>query len=184
MDDAGVDGNKLSALGILGKTAIIDSGTSLIFLPEPEASAIHNLIPGSKKKGTENFVVPCDTDKAVWLSLGGQNYNISAADWVGDETDGGCGSKIIGRTTLSETQWLLEVVFMKNVYTAFNFNHSKVGFRVKATQGAMTSVASTSENYTPTPTVATGKICPYYNLTSLTYAILHTALLAYLSPLP
>jgi hypothetical protein len=166
LDDAGVDGN---GLGISGRTAFIDSGTSFIFVPETDATAIHDLVPGSTKKGNENYVVPCDTDKAIWFSFGGQKYNISAADWVGEETDGGCSSNIIGRTTFAETQWLVGDAFMKNVYTVFDFDNSQVGFGVKSgeSEDAPTNTESPSPSGTASPEASeTGKLTLLYKFSA------------------
>jgi hypothetical protein len=154
VDDVGVDNVEL---GISGRTAFIDTGTSFMFLPEDDATAIHDLIPGYTKSG-ESYTVPCDTDKAIWISFGDQKYNISAADWVGGETDGGCRSNIIGRTTFGETQWLLGDVFMKNVYTVFDFDNSQIGFGVKGGEGAENQETPTSTvSGTPSATGTTGK---------------------------
>lgn len=166
LDDAGVGGN---GLGISGRTAFIDSGTSFIFVPETDATAIHDLIPGSSKKGQENYVVPCDTDTAIWFSFGDKKYNISAADWVGEETDGGCSSNIIGRTTFTETQWLVGDVFLKNVYSVFDFESSQIGFGVKSGEGGKTPTNTDppSASGTAAPdTTETGKLPFLYTFSS------------------
>jgi hypothetical protein len=153
VDDAGV---RDVDLGISGRSAFIDTGTSFMFLPEPDARSIHESISGYTSSG-ENFYVPCDTDDVIWIAFGGQKYNISAADWVGDEDEdvGGCRSNIIGRQTFGETQWLVGDVFMKNVYTVFDFDNSQIGFGVKGGEGSETPTSTGSA--TPSATGANSK---------------------------
>lgn len=128
VDNVGVDGVEL---GIGGTTAVIDTGTSFILMPETDATSVHDLIPGYKKSG-ETYTVPCDTTKVIWIEFGGQKYNISTADYIGGKlASGDCASNIIGRQTFGEKQWLIGDVFLKNVYSVFDFDNSQVGFGVK-----------------------------------------------------
>lgn len=148
--DAGVDGKNA---GLSGRTAIIDTGTSFVLMPKADALAIHSQISGFKQDG-ETFTVPCDSTAVVQFSFGQQVYNISTADWKGGQTSSGlCRSNIIGRQTFSETQWLVGDVFLKNVYSVFDFDNKKVGFGVKSAQGTTNSAPSaTGESASPTPT--------------------------------
>jgi hypothetical protein len=141
--DAGAGGTKT---GLKGRTGIVDTGTSFILMPQEDAVAMHKLIDGYTQSG-ETFTVPCDTKKEMQVTFGSQTYNISTADWVGGTLDtGGCKSNIIGRQTFSETQWLMGDVFLKNVYTVFDFDESRVGFGIKdgSSNGDTTSTASPS----------------------------------------
>lgn len=149
VDNVGVDGTEL---GIAGKSAIIDTGTSFILMPEPDATSVHDLIPNYKKSG-ETYTVPCDTTQVVWLEFGGQKYNISTKDYIGGEAgDGNCKSNIIGRKTFGDNQWLVGDVFLKNVYSVFDFDNSQVGFGVKGgEQETPTSASSGTPTATPTP---------------------------------
>lgn len=128
------------------RTAIIDTGTAFIFMPKPDAVALHDLIPGSKEATVEAFTIPCDTDKKLWIRFGGQKYSISTADWVGDNLGGNtCGSNIIGRQTFGDSQWLVGDVFLKNVYTVFDIDGAQVGFGVKdGSEGKPSSLLSPS----------------------------------------
>ncbi|KAF1960089.1 acid protease [Byssothecium circinans] len=141
-------GGKTIGLKAGDKTGIIDTGTSFFYMPPTEASALHKLIEGSSQDG-ENFQVPCSTTSPITLKFGSVTYNMSATDWVGDknEDSGLCNSKIIGRKTFQENQWLVGDAFLKNVYTAFDYEKGRVGFGVKsgnATQQSATSSSSAS----------------------------------------
>ncbi|KAF2471599.1 acid protease [Lindgomyces ingoldianus] len=161
VDDAGVDGKTLS---LKGRSAILDSGTSFILMPANDAAAVHKLIPGYSQSG-ETFTVPCKSTQVVQLLFGGKSYNVSTADYIGGDLGGGsCKSNIIGRKTFGDTQWLVGDVFLKNVYSVFDFDNSQVGFGVKeagketvssasATSGAASRTAtSKGEQSSPTST--------------------------------
>ncbi|KAL9097343.1 MAG: hypothetical protein Q9165_000770 [Trypethelium subeluteriae] len=132
IDGAGVDG-KSASVGTQ-RNAILDTGTSFIYMPLSDAQAIHSLVSGSSQSG-ETFTVPCNTQSTVQMSISNVNYNISYQDIVGSSTDGGttCGSKIVGRQTFGPNQWLVGDVFLKNVYTVFDFDQNRVGFGAKTT---------------------------------------------------
>ncbi|KAJ9226297.1 hypothetical protein DTO027B5_2852 [Paecilomyces variotii] len=145
LDDASVDGK---ALNLTGRSAIIDSGTSYILIPPEDASALHALIPGSSPSG-EDFVIPCSSNSTVAITFSGATYAISPKDYVGstiDNTGNNCMSNIIGHTTFGNTDWLVGDVFMKNVYSVFDYDNNRVGFANRADQ--------TPSNSTTQPTVA------------------------------
>lgn len=146
LSDAGVNGK---ALGITGRSAIIDTGTSFILMPSQDALKIHSQIPGFKQDG-ETFSVPCDTTAVVQFSFGKQSYNITTADWRGLRLQSGlCRSNIVGRQTFKDTQWLVGDVFLKNVYSVFDFDQKRVGFGVKSADGSSSASASPSGTVKP-----------------------------------
>ncbi|KAH7084788.1 aspartic peptidase domain-containing protein [Paraphoma chrysanthemicola] len=164
VENAGVDGK---TLGIAGRTAIIDTGTSFILMPEQDAVKIHQQVQGYKQDG-ETFSVPCDTASVVQFVFNKQSYNISTADWRGDKLSSGlCRSNIIGRQTFKDTQWLVGDVFLKNVYSVFDFDKKRVGLGVKSANGA-TGSSSTGASSTASPGSSSGT--PRTDSTSATAA--------------
>ncbi|CAI6338646.1 unnamed protein product [Periconia digitata] len=141
ISDAGV-GDKV--LGVKNKIGIIDTGTSFVFMPEQDAIAVHKLIDSSRQSD-ENFIVPCSTKIPVTIKFGSQTYNVSAADWVGEQLPDSdeCFSRVVGRQTFGPDQWLIGDTFLKNVYTAFDMDKSKVGFGLKSASSS-SSESSTS----------------------------------------
>jgi hypothetical protein len=124
IDDAGVDGKSLS---MQGWQAILDTGTSFLLLPPKAATTLHGGISGSSQSG-DNWLVPCNSKQVVQVTFGGKSYNIQPADYVGDAQQGGnCYSRIVGKQTFDDNQWLLGDVFLKNVYTVFDFDQGKIG---------------------------------------------------------
>jgi hypothetical protein len=148
LEDAGVDGQ---TVGLTGRTAIMDTGTSYILMPEDDALAIHEGIQGYTQDG-ETFFVPCDSTSVVQFHFNKQTYNISTADWKGEKVDSGlCRSNIVGRQTFSETQWLVGDVFLKNVYSVFDFDNSRVGLGIMGGEEATSSSTNASSASTSIP---------------------------------
>lgn len=153
VSDAGVDGN---IAGMPGRTAIIDSGTSYILMPRDDAVQLHELIAGYRFDGVENFAVPCDATEKMQLTFGSVTYDIQPADYIGAMlSNGQCASNIIGRQTFGARQWLVGDVFLKNVYTVFDFEKAQVGFGIKRAVGTGNGVGPTS-TVSVRPPAATG----------------------------
>ncbi|KAL2002371.1 hypothetical protein VTN02DRAFT_78 [Thermoascus thermophilus] len=143
LDDAGVDGK---ACNFTGKSAIIDTGTSYILIPPDDATTLHALIPGSSPKG-ENFIVPCDSTAKVQFTFSGVTYDVSPKDYVGDPADSSgetCVSTIIGHQVFGPDDWLVGDVFLKNVYSVFDFDKNQVGFARRAPPTTSTTTTTTA----------------------------------------
>lgn len=125
IDDAVVDGVKCR---FSGKTAIIDTGTSFLLLPPGDAQRIHKLIRGSQQEG-ETFKLPCSASLPVQIIISKITYNIPPKDYLGKPVSGGnmCESNIIGKDTFGPDRWLVGDVFLKNVYTIFDFDQDQIG---------------------------------------------------------
>ena len=146
LQDAGVDGINVNLTsGSTNRTAIMDTGTSFILIPEPDALAIHGKIEGFEQDG-EIFFVPCETKSVVQFTFNNRIYNISTADWIGDKDDDSalCRSNIVGRKTFGEAQWLVGDVFLKNVYSVFDFEKSRVGLGVLGEEQVVVGTESAS----------------------------------------
>ena len=125
VEDVTFDGKSCD---FMEKSAIIDTGTSYMLLPPKDAQTLHALIPNAEQDG-ETFNVPCSTTMPIQIRISGATYNISSVDYVGTPVKGGelCASNIIGRQAFSEDQWLLGDLFLKNVYTVFDFDKDRIG---------------------------------------------------------
>ena len=124
-DEVAADGQ---STGLAGKTAIIDTGTSYILMPPNDAKALHAKLPGSSNSG-ESYTIPCDTKLPIQFTFSGVTYDVLAKDYVGkpDNTGKACASNIIGHQSFGPDTWLLGDVFLKNVYTEFDFDKDRIG---------------------------------------------------------
>lgn len=111
------------------RTAIIDTGTTFVLMPPPDAQTLHALIPGSQANG-ETYTIPCNTNANVQVKINGKLYSISPKDYVGKPVSQGsstCSSTIIGHQAFGTTEWILGDVFLKNVYAVFDFDGQRIG---------------------------------------------------------
>ncbi|KAG6844956.1 hypothetical protein H0H87_002070 [Tephrocybe sp. NHM501043] len=118
MDAITVDGKDS---GLQGRTAILDTGTTLIVAPPNDAAAIHALIDGAQDVGQGTFTVPCTTTASVALSFGGTSFAIDSRDIAFQPVDpadptGDCISGISAGQIGGATEWLVGDVFLKNAY--------------------------------------------------------------------
>ena len=106
--DASVNGEDL---GLQGRTAILDTGTTLIIAPPADAEAVHAKIPGSKSDGQGGFTIPCTNTAVVSLAFGGQSFDINSTDLLfapvnQNDLTGDCISGISSGQIGGPTQWL------------------------------------------------------------------------------
>jgi len=130
LDAVTVDGQDS---GLKGRTAILDTGTTLIIAPQTDAEAVHQLIKGSQSDGQGGFTVPCQANASVALTFGGKQFNIDFRDIALEPVDpnnpnGDCVSGISGGSVGgdSNTEWLCGDVFLKNAYFSTNVNKNQV----------------------------------------------------------
>ncbi|KAN0064933.1 hypothetical protein ACQY0O_001990 [Thecaphora frezii] len=114
------------------RTAILDTGTSLIVAPEADARALHAAIPGAKADGQGGYTIPCTTTDRVALSFGGRQFDIDPRDLLFlpvDENDleGDCVSAVSAGDVGEKNQWLVGATFLKNVYFATNAKTNTIG---------------------------------------------------------
>lgn len=99
-------------LGLKGRTAILDTGTTLIIAPAADAAAVHAAIPGAKSDGQGGFTIPCTTTTQVALTFGGQSFAIDPRDMLFAPVDpndltGDCVSGISSGNIGGAQEWLV-----------------------------------------------------------------------------
>ena len=98
-------------LGLQGRTAILDTGTTLILAPAADAEAVHAKIPGAKSDSQGGFTIPCTNTAVVSLTFGGQKFDINPTDLLFTPVDpndlkGDCVSGISSGDIGGPQQWL------------------------------------------------------------------------------
>jgi cathepsin D len=126
-----------------------------MIIPPNDADTLHNAIPGSVTDGQGNYAFPCSTDADIALVFGGTSFSISPKDYVGSPLSGTsnlCQSNIVGQQIGGPTQWLSGDVFLKNVYTVFDFDNNQIGFGSKTTNTTASQAAATGQTLIATST--------------------------------
>lgn len=126
------------------RTAIVDSGTTVLALPKQDAIDLHAYFQDSITDGT-NFAILCNSSLIISLNLNGILYSIPPESYLGaaysedSGYDGYCVSNIQGITS---EYWILGAVFLKNVYADFNVEDQMIGFAERNTDVILTSTAT------------------------------------------
>lgn len=124
--------------GLTGRTAILDTGTTLIVAPPSDAAAVHALIPGSASDGQGGFTVPCTTNASVALTFGGTSFPIEPQDIAfqpvnANDPTGDCVSGISSGEVGAATEWLVGDVFLKNAYFSVDVGKNAISLATLAT---------------------------------------------------
>ncbi|EKV19729.1 Aspartic-type endopeptidase ctsD [Penicillium digitatum] len=164
LDDAHVNGQRCK---FSGKSATIDTGTTYILIPPADAKVLFSLVPHSSQQPSNpnNYLIPCNSTATIEFEFSGVKYSVSPKDYVGNtESEGSdfCISTIVGYAS-NGANWLVGDVFLKNVYTVFDFDNGQIGF------GALASASSSSSsqgNGTFTAPPVTGTAASTADITS------------------
>lgn len=161
MDDIAYDGNQA---GVKDRLVYIDTGTTYMFGPPDDIALLHKLIPGAETADGSTYTVPCDSDKALTVSFSGVAYTISPKDWISPPSGNTCVSNFYGQAVVQDA-WLLGDSFLKNVYTVFDADQSRIGLADKPAPPPQSTTAASSSSPTSTngsspPTGATTTSVP------------------------
>ncbi len=161
-EDAGFNG---VSCNLTGKSAIIDTGTSYILMPPSDAAILHAQIPGSTSSGADaNFMIPCSTTAPIYFTFSDVTYQVYPKDYMGKVGTGSmCSSNIIGQEAFGANQWILGDVFLKNVYTVFDFDKNRIGFGMQS--AATSSGASSITSAVAHSTTAASTVAPRHSTT-------------------
>ncbi|ORX34252.1 aspartic peptidase domain-containing protein [Kockovaella imperatae] len=105
---------------VSGRQVILDTGTSLMVAPEPDADAFHAQIAGSQSLGNGMYSIPCTTEAKVFFQFGNAAFQMDVQDLLFQPTTsdltGQCVSSLSAGTVTDDQTWLLGDAFLKNVY--------------------------------------------------------------------
>ncbi|KAJ5542161.1 hypothetical protein N7535_004584 [Penicillium sp. DV-2018c] len=156
VDDAYVNGQKCN---FSNTTATLDTGTTYILIPPDDAKTLFSLIPGSFQQpdNKNNYLVQCNSTATIEFEISGVKYNISPKDYIGspysDDDPDHCISTIVSYARNGAT-WLVGDVFLKNVYTVFDFDNEQIGL------GALASASAEAQNATVTSETSASSTSP------------------------
>ncbi|RYP14998.1 hypothetical protein DL765_005995 [Monosporascus sp. GIB2] len=150
LDDVTVDSRPV---GLKGKTAYIDTGTTYAFAPKDQVAALFDKVPGaSSGDDGSSYTAPCDSKVSIAFTFAGASWNISSADLLSaTPKENVCTANIFGIEVVKGS-WLLGDVFLKNVYSVFDLDESRIGFAAKlaSSGGRTTSTSTTASTTSPT----------------------------------
>lgn len=167
LDDVVVDGQ---SVGITGKTAYLDTGTTYAFAPPDQVKTLFSKVSGASSSDGTTYTIPCDSKVAVGFTFAGKTWDVSMADLISAPSNGKCTANIFGMEVVKGS-WLLGDMFLKNVYSVYDMDKSRIGFAARpeppegskdatsteSASGSATSTASASSNgsssATPTSTM-------------------------------
>lgn len=143
--------------GLKGRTAILDTGTTLIIAPPADAVALHKQIPGAQSDGQGGFLIPCTTSTQVALTFGKQTFPIDPRDLlfapVNNNLAGMCQSSISSGQIGGATEWLVGDVFLKNAVFSHDVTNNKITLAIPKT-AAKTSGGAAASNATDSAATA------------------------------
>ncbi|KAK9707945.1 aspartic proteinase precursor [Basidiobolus ranarum] len=114
-------------LRITSNGAAIDTGTSLIVMPDSEANAINRYIGATPLGAQGLYSIPCTGDfPKVTLKFGGVNYTLGSEEYVLQDTDT-CISAF-GSSGISQPLWIVGDAFLRKYYTSYDLGQKRVGF--------------------------------------------------------
>ncbi|GAA5938023.1 hypothetical protein JCM10213_000812 [Rhodosporidiobolus nylandii] len=124
--DAGVQGSKTST----GQNMIIDTGTTLVVGPPSEVAKLFAQVPGASAWQSGYYQYPCSQQFTAQFWFNDIAYEVSSDYLNLGRTAAGspmCVAGIAGQNTGIDA-WIVGGVFLRNVYSIFNFNTNSVGF--------------------------------------------------------
>ncbi|KAH3679818.1 hypothetical protein WICPIJ_008505 [Wickerhamomyces pijperi] len=139
----------------VARSAIIDSGTTVLVLPKQDALSVHSYFANSITDGS-NFAVLCNSTLDLSFEINGKNFTVTSEEYLGNAyaEDSGyygyCVSNIQGVDSYAQNSWILGAVFLKTSYLDFDISEQRVGFATKNTNVYLTSTATTTSAATAT----------------------------------
>ncbi|KAJ9124207.1 hypothetical protein QFC22_001005 [Naganishia vaughanmartiniae] len=151
-----------SSTGGYAPQAAIDTGTTLIGVPQATAQNFYAKIPGARAISVAGlsgyFEYPCSTQIALSLQFGSVSYAVSNGDFnLGQFTSNAqyCTGAIYAQNlgSRSPIQWIVGATFLKNVYSVFRYDPTAVGFAALSNNASsLTTATGATSALLPTST--------------------------------
>lgn len=138
-------GVKLGAESVSStKSAIVDSGTSLLAGPTAEVKAIADKL-GAKSVLGKEYTVDCSKDLPdLAFTLGGQDYVLKKADMILQQSGSSCILGLMGVDVPAPRGplWILGDVFMRKYYVQFDWGQKRLGFATAAAADSSVGISA------------------------------------------
>ncbi|KZP11615.1 acid protease [Athelia psychrophila] len=123
--------------------AAIDTGTTLIYLPDSVAAQFYAMIPGARNApqyGSAFYTYPCESEIPISFSFGGQFYGINMFDFNLGQTDTNspdCVGGILGLGNgFPANLGIIGAPFPPPWYSTYDYSHgARVGFSPSINNG-------------------------------------------------
>ncbi|PVG01212.1 acid protease [Serendipita vermifera] len=119
-------------------TAVVDTGTSLIYFPPRLAAAFYSTIPHAREAtdiSAGSWVFPCNTTVNVAMEINGVMLEMSSRDFIlgrAKKDSSECVGAVVGigdNGSFPSGLVILGAAFLKNWYTVYDYSHGgRVGF--------------------------------------------------------
>ncbi|KIJ14268.1 hypothetical protein PAXINDRAFT_169881 [Paxillus involutus ATCC 200175] len=115
--------------GLTGRTAILDTGTTLILIPPQDAQQVMQSLGGTCD--TKQCRIPCTSTASLALSFGNTSFAIDPRDLAVLPVDlnnptGDCTAGIQPQQIGTATEWLVGDVFLKNAYFSTDVSKNEI----------------------------------------------------------
>lgn len=133
--EVALDGVKLGDASVSStKSAIVDSGTSLLAGPSAEVKAIADKL-GAKTIMGKEYTVDCSKDLPdLTFQVGGNDFTLKKADLILLQDGATCILGLMGIDVPAPRGplWILGDVFMRKYYVQFDWGNKRMGFAAAA----------------------------------------------------
>ncbi|VDK19071.1 unnamed protein product [Anisakis simplex] len=105
--------------------AILDSGTSLILIPNSQFSQVIQVLGATENNG--QYLVSCSQVSslpAITVVLGNQNFNVPANAYIVPFGNGQC---VVNLQSGNTSFWILGDIFIGQFYTVFDHGNQRIG---------------------------------------------------------
>ncbi|KIJ66675.1 hypothetical protein HYDPIDRAFT_85493 [Hydnomerulius pinastri MD-312] len=126
VDDIAVNN---ASTGLTGRTAILDTGTTLILAPPSDAQTVMTALGGTCDQ--QQCTIPCTSTASLALTFGNASFAIDPRDMAVLPVDlnnptGDCTAGIQPQQIGAATEWLVGDVFLKNAYFSTDVTNNQI----------------------------------------------------------
>ncbi|KAI8866210.1 peptidase A1, partial [Ramicandelaber brevisporus] len=116
----------VNVLGISERTAILDTGSTLIVMSDHDAAIVNQAL-GGRAVGSGLYVVPCSgSGPDLVIRLGNRNFALTRDQYILQDTSGVCVSGLAGGLDAG-SGWILGDVFLRAYYIVHDVAGRRVG---------------------------------------------------------